>query len=45
MGVQPQQLYAIARRLTASGAIAKRDGSYVVLDGAPAADAKPTADG
>ena len=45
MGVQPQQLYAIARRLTDSGAIAKRDGSYVVVDGTPAADAKPAADG
>jgi DNA-binding MarR family transcriptional regulator len=32
MGVQPQQLYAIARRLTASGAIAKRDGGYAVVD-------------
>ena len=45
MGVQPQQLYAIARRLTDSGAIAKRDGSYVVVDGTPAADAEPAADG
>ena len=35
MGVQPQQLHAIARRLTDSGAIAKRDGSYVAADGAP----------
>jgi len=38
MGVQPQQLYAIARRLTASGAITKRDGSYVVVDAKPKAD-------
>jgi predicted Rossmann fold nucleotide-binding protein DprA/Smf involved in DNA uptake len=35
MGVQPQQLYAIARRLTASGAIAKHDGGYAVVDGKP----------
>jgi transposase-like protein len=45
MGVQPQQLYAIARRLSASGAIAKRDGSYVVVEGRPAANAKPEAAG
>jgi hypothetical protein len=33
MGVRPQQLYAVARRLTESGAVAKRDGGYVALDG------------
>jgi predicted Rossmann fold nucleotide-binding protein DprA/Smf involved in DNA uptake len=32
MGVRPQQLYAIARRLTESGAIAKRDGGYVAVE-------------
>ena len=35
MGVQPQQLYAIVRRLTAAGALAKRDGAYVVLERTP----------
>lgn len=35
MGVQPQQLYAIVRRLTAAGALAKRDGTYVVLERPP----------
>ena len=38
MGVQPQQLYAIARRLIASGAIAKRGGSYVVTSAEQPAD-------
>lgn len=35
MGVQPQQLYAIVRRLTAGGTLAKRDGTYVVLERTP----------
>ena len=38
MGVQPQQLYAIARRLIASGEIVKRDGSYVVTSAEQPAD-------
>ena len=38
MGVQPQQLYAIARRLIASGHVAKRDGSYVVTSAKQPAD-------
>jgi DNA invertase Pin-like site-specific DNA recombinase len=41
MGVKPQQLYAVARKLTESGAVTKRDGAYVAVDGespAPAAD-------
>ena len=35
MGVQPQQLYAIVRRLIAGGALAKRDGTFVVLERTP----------
>ena len=38
MGVQPQQLYAIARRLIASGEIVKRDGSYAVTSAEQPAD-------
>ena len=30
MGVKPQQLYPIARRLTDAGELAKRDGRYVL---------------
>ena len=38
MGVQPQQLYAIARRLIASGTIVKRDGTYTVTSAEQPAD-------
>ena len=31
MGVKPQQLYAVARRLTESGEVTKRDGAYVAV--------------
>ena len=34
MGVKPQQLYPIARRLSGDGTIAKRNGSYIVSGGA-----------
>ncbi len=39
MGVKPQQLYAVARRLTDSGDVTKRDGSYVAVDAAASAPA------
>ena len=42
MGVKPQQLYAVARRLTDSGDVTKRDGSYVAVDAAPSAPAADT---
>jgi hypothetical protein len=37
MGVPPQQLYAIARRLTESGSIAKRDRGYAIAGAAKVA--------
>ena len=39
MGVKPQQLYAVARRLTESGDVTKRDGSYVAVDASSSAPA------
>lgn len=36
MGVPPQQLYPIARRLKSDGLIAKRNGGYVAKEGAKA---------